>query len=83
MCYGEIGIFKGFVYKNGYRVPLIEVNGKVLELPIPITEDTKVGDKIMVYNSYNFEYKFETLSLFNFDTIIERLLKPLLNLNIY
>ncbi|AEF97274.1 hypothetical protein [Methanotorris igneus] len=63
MCQGNIGIFRGFVYKNGYKIPLIEINGNISEIPLPITKDVKFGDRIMVYNSYNFEYEFEPLEL--------------------
>ena len=63
MCQGDIGIFRGFVYKNGCKIPLIEINGNISEIPIPITEDVKFGDKVMVYNSYNFEYEFKPLEL--------------------
>ncbi|EHP85186.1 hypothetical protein [Methanotorris formicicus] len=63
MCQGDIGIFRGFVFKNGCKIPLIEINGHISEIPIPITEDVKFGDRVMIYNSYNFEYEFEPLDL--------------------
>ena len=62
MCYGEIGIFRGFIIRDGQKIPLIEVNKELIELSIPIPENIKVGDKIMVYNSYHFDYEFKTLS---------------------
>ena len=67
MCYGDIGIFRGFVIKENVKVPLIEINGEVREVMIPIADNVKVGDKIMVYNSYNFDYEFRT---FNLDSVI-------------
>ncbi|ADC68738.1 conserved hypothetical protein [Methanocaldococcus sp. FS406-22] len=63
MCYGEIGTFRGFVIKEEVKVPLIEINGEIREMIIPIADNVKVGDKIMVYNSYNFDYEFKTVSL--------------------
>jgi len=63
MCYGEIGIFKGFIVKEDVRVPLIEINGEVREMMIPISQNVKIGDKIMVYNSYNFDYEFNYLNI--------------------
>jgi len=61
MCYGEIGTIIGFVYKCDCRIPLIEINDNILEIPLPLTDDVKVGDKIMVYNSYKFNYEFEPI----------------------
>ncbi|ADG12707.1 hypothetical protein [Methanocaldococcus infernus] len=63
MCHGEIGIFRGFIIRDGQKIPLIEVNKEIVELSIPIPEDIKVGDKIMVYNAYHFDYEFKTLNL--------------------
>ncbi|WP_421077189.1 hypothetical protein Mjas_05480 [Methanothermococcus sp. Ax23] len=71
MCYGEVGTIKGFVYKCDCKIPLIELGGNILEMPLPLTEDVKVGDKIMVYNSYKFDYEFKPIEI-NFD------IKPLL-----
>jgi hypothetical protein len=59
MCYGEVGTIRGFVYKCNCKIPLIEIDGNISEIPIPITDDVKVGDRIMVYNSYKFDYEFE------------------------
>jgi len=63
MCYGEIGIFKGFIVKGDVRVPLIEINGEVREMMIPISQNVKIGDKVMVYNSYNFDYEFNYINI--------------------
>ncbi|ACX72945.1 hypothetical protein Metvu_1087 [Methanocaldococcus vulcanius M7] len=63
MCYGEIGIFKGFIVKGDVRVPLIEINGEVREIMIPISQNVKIGDKVMVYNSYNFDYEFNYINI--------------------
>ena len=79
MCYGDIGIFRGFVIKENVKVPLIEINGEVREMMIPIADNVKVGDKIMVYNSYNFDYEFKT---FNLDSVISSLTRKLKNLTI-
>jgi hypothetical protein len=79
MCYGDIGIFRGFVIKENVKVPLIEINGEVREVMIPIADNVKVGDKIMVYNSYNFDYEFKT---FNLDSVISSLTRKLKNLTI-
>jgi hypothetical protein len=70
MCYGEIGTVKGFVYKCNYKIPLIEIDGNILELPIPITNDVKIGDKIMVYNSYKFDYEFEPIEFNIYKNIV-------------
>lgn len=82
MFQGDIGIFRGFVYKNGCKVPLIEINGNISEIPIPIVENVKPGDRIIVYNSYNFEYEFKPLEfkfkLLNATSIIKEKLSKLL-----
>ena len=84
MCYGEVGTIKGFVYKCDCKIPLIELGGNILEMPLPLTEDVKVGDKIMVYNSYNFDYEFRAFNLSNIISSLTRKLKtiPLLKPNI-
>ena len=48
MCYGEVGTIKGFVYKCDCKIPLIELGGNILEMPLPLTEDVKVGDIIEI-----------------------------------
>ncbi|XRP96634.1 hypothetical protein ACO3UB_06735 [Methanocaldococcus sp. 16A] len=80
MCYGEVGIFRGFVIKDNVKVPLIEINGEIREMIIPIANNIKVGDKIMVYNSYNFDYEFKT---FNLKAKFSSMLKKLRKLNIF
>ena len=82
MCYGEMGIFRGFIIKENVKIPLIEINGEVREIMIPIAYNVKVGDKIMVYNSYNFDYEFKT---FNLNAVLKKLKKlniPLLKPNL-
>ena len=39
MCYGDIGIFRGFVIRENIKVPLIEINGEVREMIIPIADN--------------------------------------------
>ena len=79
MCYGDIGIFRGFIVRENVKVPLIEINGEVREMMIPIADNVKVGDKIMVYNSYNFDYEFKA---FNLGSVISSLIEKLKKLSI-
>ncbi|AEH07081.1 hypothetical protein [Methanothermococcus okinawensis] len=63
MCYGEVGIIKGFVYKCDVKIPLVELGENILEMALPLTDDVKIGDKIMVYNSYKFDYEFKPIEI--------------------
>ncbi|WP_292459897.1 hypothetical protein [Methanothermococcus sp.] len=86
MCYGEVGTIKGFTYKCSCKIPIIELGGNILEIPLPLTEDVKVGDKIMVYNSYKFDYEFKPIEInINMNLLKTKLTTPfkkiLLNLN--
>ncbi|WP_423793124.1 hypothetical protein ACPB8Q_02630 [Methanocaldococcus indicus] len=72
MCYGKIGTFRGFkIVNNNLKVPLIEIDGVVREINVPVPNNIKKGDRIMVYNSYDIPYDFNYIHInLNLDRFI-------------